>query len=119
MDEKMKAVLQLMVAGTEIIDACRLCGYEDPMKAASDFMKDETFMTGLEDTPDPQTDVLLSSPQARKRFWAKVMKDKDTPVKERLRASELLSKASGDFVDKLDVTFSPKKLLDALEANDQ
>lgn len=114
----MLAVLRLVASGEDIVKACSLCGYDDPEAESRDLMKDETFLAGLNDTVDPVSDVLINSPQARKRFWARVVNDKEFPVKERLRASELLSKASGDFTEKVEVTFSPRKLLEAIDKDD-
>ena len=119
MDEKMLAVLKLVVAGSDIVEACRLCGYENPEKASRELMEKEEFIIGLDETIDPNSDILVNSAQARKRFWARVIGDKELPVKERLRASELLSKASGDFTEKVEVTFSPRKLLEAIDGGDR
>ncbi len=118
MDEKRTAVLRLVAAGMDIVDACRLCGFLDPEVASLELMGDESFVAGLDATVDPRSDVLVQSNVARKRFWARVVADDNHPIKDRLRASELLSKSSGDFTEKIEVSFSPKRLLEALNDGD-
>ena len=41
----------------------------------------------------------------RREWWTEVMRNGQEPLKERLRASELLSKSLGDFIDTHAVTF--------------
>lgn len=40
----------------------------------------------------------IADATVRRIFWTKVMKDEQVAMKDRLRASELLGKADGDFV---------------------
>jgi phage terminase small subunit len=40
--------------------------------------------------------------QERRQFWSDTMRDKEVPWVARLRASELLGKASGDFLDRVE-----------------
>lgn len=41
----------------------------------------------------------------RREWWTEVMRDGKEPLKERLRASELLSKSLGDFIDTHAIAF--------------
>lgn len=40
----------------------------------------------------------------RRQFWSSVMDNEDVPWPARLKASELLGKTAGDFVDRVEVT---------------
>lgn len=40
----------------------------------------------------------------RKEFWTRVMRDTEGEMKDRLKASELLGKTGGDFIDRVDST---------------
>lgn len=41
----------------------------------------------------------------RREWWTKVMRDGETTLKERLRASELLGKSFGDFIERHEFNF--------------
>lgn len=38
----------------------------------------------------------------RREFWTRTMRDGDAPMRERLKASELLGKSEGDFLDRVE-----------------
>lgn len=46
----------------------------------------------------------IASRQQRQEFWTDIMGNDDAEMKDRLRASELLGKSEGDFVDKLSIS---------------
>lgn len=53
-------------------------------------------------TQDGETAIFADS-QERRQFWTRVMRgDTGATMAERLRASELLGKASGDFLDRVE-----------------
>ena len=45
-------------------------------------------------------DPAIATREERQRFWASTMRSADVPWKDRLRASELLGKSGGDFVER-------------------
>jgi phage terminase small subunit len=49
---------------------------------------------------------LVASRVDRQAFWTKVMNDEGEPMRERLKASELLGRSEGDFLDKVAVSGS-------------
>lgn len=50
--------------------------------------------------------------EGRQMFWTAIMADPTMPLKERLKASELLGRSEGDFVDKLKIKDEgPAKIL--------
>lgn len=114
--EKERAVINLVAAGiTDVAKACRMCGYDNPVDKAQELLARDDFYSAIEKSSDPEADVIVKSPTARKRFWARIMNDTEVSPKDKIRASELLAKASGDFVDQVNVNFSPASLLSALE----
>ena len=48
----------------------------------------------------------IATREERFKFWTRAMRDEDTPMKERLKASELLGKAEGDFLERVEVEHS-------------
>ena len=114
--EKERAVINLVAAGiNDVAKACRMVGYDNPSKKAHELLLRDDFYTAIENAADPEADVVVKSQTARKRFWARIMNDEEASHKDKIRASELLAKASGDFVDQVNVNFSPASLLSALE----
>lgn len=55
-------------------------------------------------------DPLVASREERQQFWTEMMRDKGADPKDRLRASEILGKASGDFIERIDHTSGGKEL---------
>lgn len=47
-----------------------------------------------------KNDPAIATREDRQRFWTAVMNDPHADMKDRLRASEILGKASGDFVER-------------------
>lgn len=114
--EQERAVISLVAAGiTDVSKACSMVGFENPCRKAMELLAREDFMATVDTVTDPETEAIVQSRTARKRFWARVMNASEAGYKDKIRASELLAKASGDFVDQVNVQFSPMGLLSALE----
>jgi hypothetical protein len=47
---------------------------------------------------------LIATRQQRQSFWTQVMNDKTLNLPDRLKASELLGKSEGDFIEKVSIT---------------
>ena len=45
---------------------------------------------------------LIATKEQRQQFWSKTMFDQEVDMKNRLRASELLGKSCGDFIDRVE-----------------
>lgn len=45
---------------------------------------------------------LIATKEQRQQFWSKTMYDEEVDMKNRLRASELLGKSCGDFIDRVE-----------------
>lgn len=50
--------------------------------------------------------ALIANRQERQEFWTLVMRDHDTDMRQRLKASELLAKSECDFIERHEVTTS-------------
>ena len=58
---------------------------------------------------------LIATREQRQQFWTAVMNDGEQDMKHRLRASELLGKSFGDFVEKTElVSQYPQTLADLM-----
>ncbi|MEM6532951.1 MAG: terminase small subunit [Myxococcota bacterium] len=47
-----------------------------------------------------ESDAFVLTREGRQRFWSQVMNDPNVEMRHRLRASELLGRSQGDFVDR-------------------
>ena len=45
----------------------------------------------------------IASRQQRQQFWTEIMHDPEAEMRDRLKASELLGKSEGDFLDRLNI----------------
>lgn len=46
---------------------------------------------------------LIASREERQAFWTRIMQDAGEETRDRLRASELLGKSNGDFLDRVEL----------------
>ncbi len=113
-EEYEQAVLNLVNGGMDVVSASKMCGVENPEVFATKLMKKSSFIKAVEETAQSE-DLLVQSKKQRQRFWGRVMSDEDVDPRARLRASELLAKSESDFVDNINVTFSPEVLLKRIE----
>ena len=84
-------------------EAARLAGYSGSETALG--------VTGHENLRKPKIasaikkrqngDPLIASREDRQRFWTEVMDDPTQDMRDRLRASEILGKSSGDFIERI------------------
>ena len=48
---------------------------------------------------------MIASREERQTFWTAILRDPETELRDRLRASELLGRSEGDFLERvLDIT---------------
>jgi len=53
---------------------------------------------------DTEARECIATRQRRQEFWTEVMEDSAAEMKDRLKASELLGKSEGDFLDRVAAT---------------
>ncbi len=46
----------------------------------------------------------IATREERQKFFTKIMRDEEQPTRDRIRATELLGKSEGDFVDRQEIT---------------
>ena len=60
-------------------------------------LKKPEIQKAISEAMQAKHNELIADREARLSFWTEIMRDSDTDMKHRLRASELLGKACGDF----------------------
>lgn len=87
--------------GTE---AAILAGYskKSAEKLARDLLRNPTVADAIRAREKKEIRPLIASRTARQEFWTNTMQDRDEEMKNRLKASELLGKSEGDFLERVE-----------------
>lgn len=99
-----------------ISEAARQVGYKS-MQAAVDAFHSPAVQKAIITRQDKRMNELIAKREERQEFWTNIMRDENMPIKDRLRASELLGKSEGDFFDRVEntVNISVASVLDEVE----
>ena len=79
-------------------------------------LKKPDIIKAIKEREKQNIDSLIAVREERLKFWTQVMRDNLNEMKDRLRASELLGKASGDFIEKIEanVAVTPASILETI-----
>lgn len=69
-------------------------------KTAHDLLRNPKIKTALKAREKIEKRKRIATRQERQAFWTRSMNDKKEPLRDRLRASELLGKSEADFTEK-------------------
>lgn len=71
-------------------------------RRAKDMMSNSKILARIEELKGKIETSTIATAQQRQEFWTRVMlgREPDADMKERLKASELLGKAQGDFIER-------------------
>lgn len=100
--------------------AARLAGYSGSEQAlgktAHDLLRNPKIQQAIQGRQDTETRPLIAARHNRQAWWTQVMNDPDTDMRDRLRASELLGRSEGDFLERVEhggqVALPPRFILD-------
>lgn len=99
-----------VAAGRCPADSARRAGYACPSEAdAWDVAQRKLDTPEVREAIEAERERLAAAHQAsadraeRKAFWSRVLRDEGNHLQLRLRASELLARAEGDFVERVEV----------------
>ena len=88
-------------------EAARLAGYKDP-RCANQLMRNPKIIAALRErnkiTEQSAAAQYIMSRVERQMFWTKVIQDESIRIQHRLKASELLARSEGDFVERRELT---------------
>ena len=88
-------------------DAARAAGYSSRTAKAIGFelLTKPDIKEAIQERERERTDSMIATREERQTFWTSVLRDPETELRDRLRASELLGKSEGDFLERvLDLT---------------
>lgn len=85
------------------VEAARIAGYTGSYAAlgviASKMLKNTRIKEAIASRQTVKAESTIASREHRQRFWSDVMNKEEVCMRDRLRASELLGKSEGDFID--------------------
>jgi phage terminase small subunit len=97
--------------GGNAMRAAADAGYKRPQQQGAENLEKPGIRNAIKALTQPDHDRRIATAEERRRFWSAVLRGEGTdgdgnPPKwaDRLKASELLGKSSGDFIDRVDAT---------------
>jgi len=101
--EKQRRFCEAFAAnGGNATGAARDAGYAKPDPEGARLLGNARIQAEIETMRKQKTDKAIASRQERQAFWTKIMRDSREEMKDRLKASEILGKSHGDFVNRIE-----------------
>lgn len=94
-------------------EAARIAGYKGPKEAAGRLIANPKVVAAIREREGHETKTLVLDRQQRQAFWTSVVQDSAASMTDRLRASELLARSEGDFLDRVESTVQHQMQLPA------
>ena len=82
-------------------------GYSERSAASNvdKILKNTEIQAAIQNREKDRNSAAIATREERQTFWTSVLRDPETDLRDRLRASELLGRSEGDFLEKwLDTT---------------
>jgi len=107
--EGQRRFCEAFAATANATEAARRAGYANPDKQGPRLLENVGVTHALEALRQETTAAATADREERQAFWTSVMRGEPVdgerpPLRDRLRASELLAKANGDFLERREVT---------------
>jgi phage terminase small subunit len=100
-----------IAAGDKLADAClaaypRAAGWTPATVLARAYRVANTpsVAARIKELRDQMIEPALADGRERRRWWMRVMEDETASTRDRLKASELLARACGDFIERREVS---------------
>ena len=107
MTPKQQAFVEHYAASGNATEAARQAGYSRPNVEGPKNLVKPSVQAALSALTQAKTQARIATLEERQSFWTAVLRgDKgyEADMKDRLKASELLGKAHGDFLERREVT---------------
>lgn len=86
------------------VESARQAGYKSPHPEGVRLLRNATVAAAITAQGEKRTVAAIADRKERQTFWSKVARDEVVDMNHRLKASELLGKAKGDFLSKVEVS---------------
>ena len=94
--------------------AAEAAGYSQPAEQAYENLRKPQITTAIEALREETTSNAILTREERQKYWSRVTRGevmepdgKPAAIRDRLRASELLARSQGDFLDRTEVSTGP------------
>ena len=104
-DKQLKFIAAYAGNATE---AAEIAGYSAPERAGVRNMKNVTICQAIDERRAKEATPYIATRQDRQKFWSETMSNDEVEFPHRLKASELLGKSEGDFLDRVKDESGPK-----------
>lgn len=86
-------------------EAAVMAGYSEKTarSAGQRLLTNVDIQSAIRSREEERRAVLIADRESRQAFWSAIMRDENEPMAVRLKASELLAKSEGDFLEKVAV----------------
>lgn len=103
--ERQRRFVEAYRANANGTQAAIKAGYANPEVTASKLLRNPKVAAVIAEAAAKRTSKAIMNATERQEFWSKVANGKVKPctMADRLRASELLAKASGDFLERHEI----------------
>ena len=64
-------------------------------------LKNTEIQAAIQNREKERNSAAIATREVRQRFWTSVLRDPEEPMRDRLKASELLGRSEADFVEKV------------------
>ena len=84
--------------------AAKAAGYSERTAhvIGHELLKKPEIQEAIQNRTGERVNSLIADREERQAFWTSVLRDEGTDLKDRLRASELLARSEGDFLDRIE-----------------
>ena len=96
---RQQAFVEHYAACGNATEAARLAGYRKPHPQGAENLLKPTVQTALAALTEKLSSERIADATERQEFWTEMMRNTAIEPKDRLKASELLAKRHGDFID--------------------
>lgn len=100
------AFVDYYAASGNATEAARKAGYAKPNVEGTKNLAKPSIQQALAERTKEVTQSRIATIRERQEFWTSIMRgeDDEAEIKDRLKASELLGKCQGDFIDRQEIT---------------
>jgi phage terminase small subunit len=104
--ERQRRFVLAFVACGNATQAAREAGYGKPNPEGARQLAKARVAAAIAEASQARKDAAIADATERQRFWTRIMRGEDgaASMADRLRASELLGRACGDFLERLEVS---------------
>lgn len=100
---RQQAFVEHYAACGNATEAARLAGYRKPNPQGAENLAKPSIQAALAALIEKVSSSRIADAKERQEFWTAMMRDKYRQAKDRLKASELLAKKQGDFIERHEV----------------